>query len=158
MVDCKPVSTLMDIQAKVSTKSRPPDADLIHFMSLTGAIQFLTFTHPNIAYAVQQICLRMHDPREPHLTTLKRTLRYLRGTLDYGLLLRRSVTSELTVYTDANWVGCPDIRWSTSSYAVFLGANLVSWSSKCQNIVSHSSVEAEYRTVANGVAKACWLQ
>jgi hypothetical protein len=50
----------------------------------------------------------MHDPQEPHLTAMKRTLRYLWGTLDYGLLLRRSASSELTVYTDADWVGCPD--------------------------------------------------
>jgi hypothetical protein len=49
----------------------------------------------------------MHTPREPHLTVLKRILRYLRGSLDYGLLLRPSPTSELVVYTDADWAGCP---------------------------------------------------
>ena len=68
----------------------------------------------------------MHTPREPHLTALKRILRYLRGSLDFGLLLRPSSTSELVVYTDADWVGCPDTRWSTSGYVVFLGANLIS--------------------------------
>jgi hypothetical protein len=86
---------------------------------------------------------------------MKRTLRYPRGTLDYGLLLRRSASSELTVYIDADWAGCPDTRRSTSSYAVFLGTNLVSWSSKRQNVVSRSSADAEYRAVANGVAEAC---
>jgi hypothetical protein len=50
----------------------------------------------------------MHDPREPHLTTMKRTLRYLWGTLDYGLLLRRPASSELTVYTDVDWTSYPD--------------------------------------------------
>jgi hypothetical protein len=68
----------------------------------------------------------MHTPREPHLTALKRILCYLRGSLDYDLLLRPSQTSELVVYTDADWAGCPDTRRSTSGYAVFLGANLVS--------------------------------
>jgi hypothetical protein len=43
-------------------------------------------------------------------------------------------------------------------YAVFLGANLVSWSSKHQNVISHSSAEAEYQAMANGVAEACWLR
>jgi hypothetical protein len=89
---------------------------------------------------------------------MKRTLCYLWGTLDYGLLLRRSVSSELTVYTDVDWVGYPDTRWSTSGYAVFLDANLVSWSSKRQNVISRSSAEAEYRAVVNGVAEACWLR
>jgi hypothetical protein len=69
----------------------------------------------------------MHDPREPHLTALKRRLRYLRGTVGYGLLLhRRSSSTEMVVYTDADWTGCPNTRRSTSGYVVFLGGNLVS--------------------------------
>jgi hypothetical protein len=100
----------------------------------------------------------MHTLREPHLTALKRILRYLRGSLDYDLLLRPSSTSELVVYTDADWAGCPDTRRSTSSYAVFLGGNLVSWAAKRQPIVSRSSAEAEYRAVANGMAEATWMR
>ena len=99
----------------------------------------------------------MHDPREPHLAALKRILRYVRGTLHMGLLLQPSRSSDLTVYSDAVWAGCPDTRRSTSGYAVFLGDNLVSWSSKRQNTVSHSSAKAKYRAVANGVAEATWL-
>ncbi|WVZ81617.1 hypothetical protein U9M48_028972 [Paspalum notatum var. saurae] len=113
---------------------------------------------PDITYAVQQVCLHMHDPREPHLTALKRLLCYLRGTVDYGLLLHRSSSAELVVYTDADWAGCPDTRRSTSGYAVFLGGNLVSWSSKRQPVVSRSSAEAENRAVANGVTEASWLR
>nr|GEU40410.1 ribonuclease H-like domain-containing protein [Tanacetum cinerariifolium] len=48
----------------------------------SSGLQYLTFTRPDISYAVQQICLYMHDPREPHLAALKRMLRYIRGTLD----------------------------------------------------------------------------
>jgi hypothetical protein len=73
--------------AKVFTESGPPVADLTHFRSLARALQYLTFTWPDIAYAVQQICLYMHYPREPHLTAMKHTLHYLWGTLDYDLLL-----------------------------------------------------------------------
>jgi hypothetical protein len=107
---------------------------------------------------VQQICLQMHDPREPHLTAMKRILRYLQGTPDYGLLLRRSSSSDLIVYTDADWADCPDTRRSTSGYAVSLGDNLVSWSAKRQTVVSRSSAEAEYRAIANGVAKTTLLR
>jgi hypothetical protein len=89
-------------------------------------LQYLTFTRPDIAYAMQQVCLHMHDPRESHLTAMKRILRYLRSTSDYGLLLRRSRSIDLVVYTDADWVSCPDTRRSTSGYTVFLGDNLVS--------------------------------
>jgi hypothetical protein len=159
MVDCKPVSTLVDTQVKVSTTFGPPIADLTQFRSLIGALQYLMFTSSDIAYAVQQICLHMHDPLEPHLVMMKRIQHYMRGSLDFGLHLRRSVsTSELTVYTDADRAGCSDTCQFTSSYVVFLGANLVSWSSKQQNIVPRSSAEAEYRVVANDVTEACCLR
>jgi hypothetical protein len=117
----------------------------------------LTFTRLDIAYVVQQVCLHMHDPRESHLTAMKCILRYLRDTPDYGLL-RHSRSTDLAVYTDADWAGCPNTRRSTSGYAVFLGDNLVSWSAKRQTVVSRSSAEAEYRVVANGVAEAIWLR
>jgi hypothetical protein len=135
-----------------------PVTDASDFCSLAGALQWLTFTRSDIAYVVQQVCLHMHDPREPHFAALKQILRYIHGTLALGLLLRPSTGTDLVVYTDADWAGCPDTRRSTSGYAVFLGDNLISWSSKRQNTVSRSSAESEYRTVANGVAKATWLR
>jgi hypothetical protein len=118
----------------------------------------MTFTRPDITYAVQQVCLHMHAPRDSHLVALKRILRYVRGTLHLGLQLHRSNIEELTVYSDADWAGCPETRKSTSGYAVFLSANLISWSSKQQATFSRSSAEAEYRAVANAVAEASWLR
>jgi hypothetical protein len=89
---------------------------------------------------------------------MKCILHYLRGTPDFDLLLHRSSSSDLVVYTDADWAGCLDTRRFTSGYAVFLGDNLISWYAKWQTVVSRSSAEAEYRAVANGVAEATWLR
>jgi hypothetical protein len=88
------------------------------------------------------------------MMAMKSIMRYLQGTLGYGLLLCHSSSPDLIIYTDADWAGCPDTHSSTSGYAVFLGDNLVSWSAKRQTVISRSSVEAEYRVVANGVAMA----
>nr|GEU68348.1 ribonuclease H-like domain-containing protein [Tanacetum cinerariifolium] len=126
--------------------------------SLAGGLQYLTFTRPDISYAVQHIFLYMHDPREPHLTALKRILRYIRGTRDFGFHLYSSTTISLVGYTDADWAGCPSTRRSTSGYCVFFEDNLLSWSSKRQQTISRSSAEAEYRGVANVVAKTAWLR
>ena len=157
MNNCKASSTPVDTHSKLPADGASV-SDPSQYRSLAGALQYLTFTRPDIAYAVQQVCLYMHDPREPHLSALKRVLRYLQGTLDLGLHLHRTSPADLTVYTDADWAGCPDTRKSTSGYAVFLGDNLISWSSKRQPTVSRSSAEAEYRAVANGVAEASWLR
>jgi hypothetical protein len=80
------------------------------------------------------------------------------GHLDYDLSLQCSTSYELTVYTNADWAGYPDTCWSTTGYAVFLSVNLVSWSSKRQNTLSHSSVEAEYWIMTNGMTEAYWLR
>ena len=100
----------------------------------------------------------MHDPRECHLALVKRVLRYVKSTCALGLHLRASATLDVRALTDADWVGCPDTRRSTSGFCVFLGDALVSWSSKRQAIVSRSSAEAEYRGVANAVAECIWLR
>ncbi|GJR36131.1 ribonuclease H-like domain-containing protein [Tanacetum coccineum] len=105
------------------------------------------------------VCLYMHDPREPHFSALKRILRYIRGTIDHGLQLFSASTTSLVAYSDADWAGCPTTRRSTSGYCVFLGNNLLSWSSKRQHTLSRSSAEAEYRGVCNvfNVAETCWF-
>jgi hypothetical protein len=136
MADYNLCTTPVDLQTKLAGDSGPPVEDTSQFQSIAGALQY---------------------PWEPHLMAMKRILHYLQGTPDYGLLLRRSSGSDLIVYTDADWAGCPDTRHSMSGYAVFLGDNLVSWSVKRQTVVSRSSAEAEYRAVANGVAEATWL-
>ncbi|GJS84776.1 ribonuclease H-like domain-containing protein [Tanacetum coccineum] len=101
---------------------RSPVTDPTLYRSLAGALQYLTFTRPDLSYAVQQLCLYMHDPREPHLNAMKRVLRYLRGTTDLGLQLFWSTTSQLIAYSVADWAGCPATRCgSTSGFYVFLG-------------------------------------
>jgi hypothetical protein len=100
----------------------------------------------------------MHDPWEPHLALIKRVLRYVKGTLDIGLHIGTSSPTLITTYSDADWAGCPDSRRSTSGFCVYLGDNLVSWSSKRQTTVSRSSAEAEYRAVAHAVAECCWFR
>ncbi|XP_021317655.1 uncharacterized protein LOC110435884 [Sorghum bicolor] len=103
MTDCKLCSNPVDTQGKLSEAEGTPVTDPTTYQSLVGALQYRTFTRPDITYVVQQICLHMHYPWEPHLTALKRILRYLRGTVDFGLLLhRRSSSTELVVYTDVD--------------------------------------------------------
>ncbi|WVZ85083.1 LOW QUALITY PROTEIN: hypothetical protein U9M48_032040 [Paspalum notatum var. saurae] len=155
MTNCKPCATPVDTEGKQSEAEGPSVVDSTAYRSLASALQYLTLTRLDITYAVQQVCLHMHDPREPHLTAIKRLLRYLRGTIDYGLLLHLLPPPTSSSTPTLTGVGCPDTRRSTSGYAVFLGGDL---SSKRQQVISRSSAEVEYRAVANGVAEASWLR
>nr|XP_015639159.1 uncharacterized protein LOC107281082 [Oryza sativa Japonica Group] len=158
MAECHSTSTPVDTHAKLSATDGLPVADPSAYRSIAGALQYLTLTRPDLAYAVQQVCLFMHDPREPHLALVKRILRYVKGSLSIGLHIGSGPIQSLTAYSDADWAGCPNSRRSTSGYCVYLGDNLVSWSSKRQTTVSRSSAEAEYRAVAHAVAECCWLR
>ncbi|KAK1604562.1 hypothetical protein QYE76_028235 [Lolium multiflorum] len=100
MTECNPCSTPVDTQSKLGTTGAPV-ADPSTYRSLVGALQYLSFTRLDVSYAIQHVCLYMHDPREPHLNAVKRILRYLCGTVDYGLQLHRSSPTSLTAYTDA---------------------------------------------------------
>nr|GEW48680.1 ribonuclease H-like domain-containing protein [Tanacetum cinerariifolium] len=83
-------------------------------------------------------------------------LTFLRPDISYAIQqLFFSSTTDLVAYLDADWAGYPTTRRSTSGYCVFLGNNLLSWSAKCQPNLSRSNAEAEYRGVANVVAKTC---
>lgn len=158
MHECKPVSAPVNLKSKLAEDEGKSVTNPTEYRSLAGALQYLTFTRPDISYAVQQICLFMHDPREPHLQALRRILRYVQGTKEHGVQLLKHQNMKMTAYTDADWAGCPSTRRSTSGFCVFLGDNLVSWSAKRQATVSRSSAEAEYKGVANAVAETCWLR
>jgi hypothetical protein len=158
MANCKPVPTPADTKPKASTTEGTPIANVTSYRSLAGALQYLTITRPDIAYAVQQVCLHMHAPRDVHMTMLKRILRYIKGTATLGVQLRAITTPTISAYSDADWAGCPDTRRSTSGFCVFLGSSLISWSSKRQTTVSRSSAEAEYRAIANAVSECSWLR
>jgi hypothetical protein len=115
MLDCNPSVTPIDMRCKLSADAGPLLPNPMEYRSFAGALQYLTLTRSDIAHTVQQACLYMHAPREPHLNLVKRILRYLKGSLDFGLQLHATPTTTLTGYSDADWTGCPDTRRSTSS-------------------------------------------
>nr|XP_020193427.1 uncharacterized mitochondrial protein AtMg00810-like [Aegilops tauschii subsp. strangulata] len=158
MLNYKPSAIPVETKAKVSALEGSPASDATFYRSIVGALQYLTLTRSDLQYVVQQVCLQMHSPRDSHWGLVKRILHYIRGTMSLGLTLTASASTDLVAYSDADWAGCPDTRRSTSGYCVYLGPSLISWSSKRHPTVSRSSAEADYRAVANAVAKCSWLR
>lgn len=104
-------------------------SDYALYCSLTGALQYLTLTRPNISFAVNQVCQYMHSPSEEKFIALKHILWYIKGTLTYGISIFKGALY-LVAFSDADWAGCHEDRRSTTGFCVFLGATPMSWCSK----------------------------
>ena len=124
MLDNKPCTTPCHPHQKLLTHGSPPVPDPGIYRSIVGALQYLTFTRPDIAYSVNQVCQFMHSPLESHFFVVKRILRYLEGPMHLGLCFKLG-NLDIRAYTDVDWAGDPNDRRSTG-FIVFLGSNPIS--------------------------------
>ncbi|KAG7593481.1 Reverse transcriptase RNA-dependent DNA polymerase [Arabidopsis thaliana x Arabidopsis arenosa] len=157
MLDCAPMPTPLPVQI-----DRMPHQDELfqeptYFRSLAGKLQYLTLTRPDIQFAVNFICQKMHSPSVSDFNLLKRILRYLKGTLTMGVSFSSETDSVLRAYCDSDHAGCKETRRSTGGFCTFLGSNIISWSAKRQESVARSSTEAEYRTLSDTAAEMSWI-
>ncbi|XP_043687887.1 uncharacterized mitochondrial protein AtMg00810-like [Telopea speciosissima] len=152
MTDYKSVSTPMSWTMKLSAQGGA------HYRSIVGALQYVTLTRPDVAYAVNHACQYMHAPTNNQWSLVKRIMRYLKGTQHHWLVLRRSSDFSLQAFSDADWARNNDHRKSTDGYAIFLDPNLISWASKKQCTVARSSTDAEYKALAVACAELTWLR
>jgi Reverse transcriptase (RNA-dependent DNA polymerase) len=158
MLGAKPVATPMATGQALSKSMGDPADDVSLYRSVVGALQYVTITCPEISFAVNRMSQFMQSPTSCHWAAVKRILRYLKGTINYGLFIQPSSSLTLHAYADLDWAGCPDDRRSTTGYLVYLGPNLLSWSSKKQTTVARSSTEAEYHGLAMVTAEVVWLK
>ena len=128
MLEAKPVTTPMASTTSLSAFDGEPFPDHTLFRSTVGALQYLSITRPDIAFTVNKLSQFMHKPTLTHWQAVKRLLRYLKHTIQFGLQIYRSSCNTLQVFSDADWAGDKDDRRSTGSFCVFLGKNLISWS------------------------------
>jgi hypothetical protein len=100
----------------------------------------------------------MSQPRQIHWVVAKHVLRYLRGTVGYGLRYASNIDMILQGYADSDWAGSTIDRKSTSGCCFNLGSAMVSWCSRKQTFVALSTAEAEYIAVCMAVREAVWLR
>lgn len=143
--------------SKLLKKVEAPFTDVKTSKSLVGCLQYLTFTRPNIAYSVISVSQFMQSPIDLHFQAIKRILRYIKGIMNYGLILRPSPL-ELRAYTNSDWEGDPNDRCRITGFVIFLGNCPISWYSKKQTSVSRSSTQAEYRAMAHTTSEVVWIR
>ncbi|XP_013613768.1 PREDICTED: uncharacterized mitochondrial protein AtMg00810-like [Brassica oleracea var. oleracea] len=157
LLGCKPSSVPMDPVVHLSIDDGVPLESSTPYRELIGRLLYLTITRPDITFAVNMLSQYLSRPTDLHMTAAHKVLRYIKGNPGQGLLFSASTDLTLQAFADADWGTCPDSRRSVSGYCVFLGGSLISWKSKKQDVVSRSSTEAEYRSLANATCDLLWL-
>jgi len=156
--DCKEMNTPMHPTCTLSKEDQGSKVDQKLYRGMIGSLLYLTASIPDILFSVC-LCARFQsDPREPHLTTIKRIFRYLKGTTNLGLLYKKSSDYKLVGFCDADYAGDRIERKSTSGNCLFLGDNLISWASKRQATIVLSTAEAEYISAASWCTQLLWMK
>jgi hypothetical protein len=138
MEKCRVVSTpMVSFDKLLVTDGKllgPKDAT--QYRSIIGALHYLTWTRPDLSSAVNCVCPFLHCLTTVHWERFKRILWYVKGTLQHGFNIIKSSSLILSGFSDVNWAGCPNDRRSIGGFMIFLGPNLISWSSMKHAIVS----------------------
>ena len=125
MLEYKQVSTLMESNTKICAHEGKEWNNEIIYQQLVGSLIYQTLTRPNISYAVRVMSRYMQSLKNPHLDTAQRILRYVKGTINYGLLYKRSEDWKLVRYYDVDYTGDHDTRRSTTQYVFKLGWGII---------------------------------
>ncbi|XP_031285658.1 secreted RxLR effector protein 161-like [Pistacia vera] len=147
----------MALDTKLTLNDNEPYENPALYRSTIGALQYLTLSKLDIAYCVNKLSQFLKAPTQLHWQACKRLLRYIKGTTHFGLQFTKSHGLNLECYTNSDWASSLEDRRSTSGCYVFLGSNLLQWTSRKQKVVALSSIEAEYRTLAQGATELTWF-
>ncbi|CAL8138644.1 unnamed protein product [Prunus armeniaca] len=158
LTECKSVTTPLVATEKLAKDDGSGAANEEQYRSIVGSLLYLTATRPDIMYASSLLAQFMHCPTNRHYGTAKKVLRYIKGTLDYGLEYVKGKRSILIGYCDSDWGGSVGDSKSTSGYAFTFGSGVFSWASVKQNCVALSTAEAEYISAAEATTQAIWLR
>jgi hypothetical protein len=161
-----PIST--PAETRIVTPSGAPDQEELLFMttistdyrSTVGALLYLSnCTRPDVAFTVNQLARYMAVPRRTHWLALKRLLRYLTATVDYGLrYTAEGESTRVTGYSDADFAGDLDTRRSTTGMVFMMANAAISWKSTSQKSVALSTCEAETVALSETLKEAIWLK
>ncbi|KAD7117504.1 hypothetical protein E3N88_04772 [Mikania micrantha] len=158
MKNAKAESTPMNTSEKLQSDDYAEKMDEVTYRSAVGGLIYLTHTRPDLAYSISVVARFMQRPSKIHMGVVRRILRYIAGTTQYGLWYDQGNELKLIGYTDSDWAGCVDDRKSFSANIFMLGNGAVSWSSRKQPSVALSSSEAEYIAATSAACQGIWLR
>ncbi|XP_019092233.1 PREDICTED: uncharacterized protein LOC109129081 [Camelina sativa] len=154
----RPAITPLEQNHKLPLDDGPLLTDPKPYRRLVGRLLYLLHTRPELSYSVHVLAQFMKEPREAHWNAALRVVCFLKGAPGQGILLKADQDLSLHVYCDSDWSSCPLTRRSLNAYVVLLGDSPIAWKTKKQDVVSHSSAEAEYRSMAFALKEIMWLR
>lgn len=131
MGSCNPTKFPMDPKAVITKDEGGATGNSTEYKSIIGGLRYLVHTRPDISYAVGIISRYMEKPTEMHLNAAKKILRYVKGTLNYGLIYSKdSANNAITGFSDSDLAGNIEDRKSTSGIVFYLNESVITWVSQ----------------------------
>jgi transposase InsO family protein len=163
MENCKssdiPISKICEISGKGDSSD---DMKNIPFREAIGSLMYLMVsTRPDICFAVGKLSRYLDQPTIFHWNAVKKLIRYLKGTLNYGIVYRKSLIAnfnKISGYSDSDYGSDTENRKSTSGFLTLYNDGIISWCSKKESSVALSTVEAEYVALSRASAELLWLK
>ena len=140
------VRTPMSPNVKLTVDLLRKNVDPSLYRSMIGSLLYLIASRPDISYSVGMCARYQANPKESHMTALKRIIKYVETTAEFGVWYSKDTSDVLAGHFDADWAGNANDRKSTSGGCFYVRNNIVSWMSKKQNSISLSTAKAEYIT------------
>ena len=161
MSNAHEVCTLLNPQSKLELFEKDETLNNIPYKEAIGSLMFLAMiTRLDISYSVGVLSRYADKPKRAHWNGIKRVIKYIKGTSNYGLFYGRNDSSKnvkIVAYSDTDFVGDYETRKSTSGYVIKLGQDLISWSSRKQQKVALSTTESEFIAAYSTVQEMIWL-
>lgn len=158
LANCNAVKYPMESRLQLGKDEQGKAVNSTQFKSLVGGLRYLVHTRPNIAFSVGMVSRFMERPTTLHMNAVKRILRYIKGTLNYGLIYSKGTGNYLLGgYSDSDLGGNIEDKKSTGGMAFYLDESLITWVSQKQRCVALSSCEAEFMAATAAACQGVWL-
>ncbi|GAU35215.1 hypothetical protein TSUD_204910 [Trifolium subterraneum] len=161
MLGCNPAVTPIEVNPRLELDDTGENVNSTLYRQMVGSLRYLCNSRPDLSFAVGVVSRFVESPKQSHMVAVKRILRYVQGTMEFGVLFPNNISNsvnKLEGFSDSDWCGDHVDRRSTTGYIFkFLHAP-ISWCSKKQPVIALSSCEAEYIACAFAACQGIWLE
>ncbi|PWA54556.1 ribonuclease H-like domain, Reverse transcriptase, RNA-dependent DNA polymerase [Artemisia annua] len=158
MMDCNETLIPMDPGTRLTKNTEGTMVNSSEYRSLIGCLRYLLHTRPDLSYSIGLLSRFMQEPKEQHMKAIRQVLRYVKGTINYGITYKHNGGNKIQGFSDSSYGVNTQEGKGTTGIIFYYGESPISWSTKKQATVALSSCESEFIAATAAATQALWLK